>query len=244
MELRKSIYQLIDPCTEDGTVVSRAYDWVMLCVIAIGIAPLMFRGQTTWMYVCDYVSCFIFSVDYVLRWITADMRNGNRSEFIRYPFTPMAIIDLLSILPTFVPINASFKLFRMARLFKILRVVRFIRYYKPLRIMVTVIKQESGTLFTVFLFAVFYIFVTALIMFNVDDPVRPATGEVVFEDFFDAFYWATCTLTTVGYGDIYPVSDIGRVISMLSAIVGIAIIALPSGVITAAYLEELKNQKK
>lgn len=65
----------------------------------------------------------------------------------------------------------------------------------------------------------------------------------MFEDFFDALYWATTTLTTVGYGDIYPATDMGRIISMLSAILGVAIIALPSGVITASYLDELREAK-
>ena len=66
----------------------------------------------------------------------------------------------------------------------------------------------------------------------------------MFEDFFDAFYWAACTLTTVGYGDLYPISDIGRVISIISSMVGIAIIALPSGIVTAGYMEELEHRRK
>ena len=66
----------------------------------------------------------------------------------------------------------------------------------------------------------------------------------MFASFFDALYWATTTLTTVGYGDIYPVSEIGRFISMLSSLLGVAVIALPSGVITASYLEELREEKK
>lgn len=95
---------------------------------------------------------------------------------------------------------------------------------------------------TVLVFALFYIFVTALIMFNAEQPATDS-GEMVFEDFFDSLYWAACTLTTVGYGDICPVTDVGRVIGMVSAIVGVAIIALPSGIITAAYLDELKEEK-
>jgi voltage-gated potassium channel len=73
--------------------------------------------------------------------------------------------------------------------------------------------------------------------------VNPVTGATVFEDFFDALYWATVTLTTVGYGDLTPVTDIGRLVSMLSSLFGVAIIALPSGVITARYLEELRSQR-
>ena len=80
-------------------------------------------------------------------------------------------------------------------------------------------------------------------MFNAEEDINPQTGDYLFENFFDAFYWAVCTLTTVGYGDLYPISTTGRVISIISSLVGIAIIALPSGVITAGYLDEIRERK-
>ena len=101
--------------------------------------------------------------------------------------------------------------------------------------MLRVIRQESKTLLTVFFMALSYVFCTALLIFNVD-------GEPMIKTFFDAIYWAACTLTTVGYGDVYPVTTTGRIIGMISAVVGIALIALPSGIITSAYLDELRNK--
>ena len=161
-----------------------------------------------------------------------------------YPFRPMAIIDLLSILPTFNVISPAFKIVRISRLLKILRVVKVVRYFEALEIILSVIKKQRGILLTVLSMAVFYIFVTALIMFNAEEDINPETGCFLFENFFDAFYWAACTLTTVGYGDIYPISETGRVISILSSVVGIAIIALTSGIVTAGYLDELRETKK
>ena len=161
-----------------------------------------------------------------------------------YPFTPMAIIDLLSILPIFNLLGPTFKVFRVSRLLKILRIFKVIRYFEPLEIILSVVRRQGTILITVFSLAVFYIFITALIMFNAEEQINPDTGEYLFNSFFDAFYWAACTLTTVGYGDIYPISDIGRIISVISSIVGIAIIALPSGIVTAGYMEELVNRKK
>ena len=104
-------------------------------------------------------------------------------------------------------------------------------------ILLRVMKKEKNILLTVGLIAVCYIIITALIMFNVEE-------SNMFQDFFDALYWATTTLTTVGYGDIYPATDLGRIISMFSAIFGVAVIALPSGVITASYLDELREIKQ
>ncbi|MDD7726194.1 MAG: potassium channel family protein, partial [Bacteroidales bacterium] len=100
------------------------------------------------------------------------------------------------------------------------------------------------TLMAVVSLAISYIFITALIMFNVEFENELAGEKAMFNNIFDAIYWAACTLTTVGYGDIYPVSATGRLISMVSAIVGVAIIALPSGIITAGYMDELKVRRE
>ena len=234
---RSKIYDTIE--TGRDSVISKIYDWAMLFFIVISIIPLAFREQNIWFEWFDKVSVSIFIIDYLLRWMTADYRMPERPKwvaFLTYPFTAFAIVDLLSILPSVLVVNKALKLFRITRLFKILRVFKFIRYSKNVQILFKVLRKERHILFTVFWIALFYILITALIMFNVEE-------SAMFEDFFDALYWATTTLTTVGYGDIYPSTDIGRVISMLSAILGVAVIALPSGVITASYLEELRESK-
>lgn len=234
---RKTLFDIIE--TESNSVVSKLYDWVMLIFIVLSLIPLAFREQTQLLMRFDLISVYAFIIDYILRWMTADYKLTDRPKwqaFLLYPFTPMAIVDLLSIIPSFTFFNRAFKLFRITRLFKILRIFRFLRYSRNMRILLKVLNKERHILFTVFLIAVGYIFTTALIMYNLED-------SEMFKDFFDALYWATTTLTTVGYGDIYPETDIGRVISMFSAIFGVAVIALPSGVITASYLDELREEK-
>ena len=106
------------------------------------------------------------------------------------------------------------------------------------------LKKERKVLSAVLFFAASYIFVTALIMFNFEPRINPATGEETFNTFLDALYWSTVTLTTVGYGDLCPVTDLGRLISMFSALFGMAVIALPSGIITASYLDELHQMRE
>ena len=244
MTNREYIREMIEPRKDSSS--SRIYDSIMLVAIIIGILPLVFREQLTIFRYFDLISGFCFFVDYILRWITADFASKQKRvvAFLVYPFTPMAIIDLLSILPTINLISPTFKVVRVSRLLKILRVIKVVRYYEPLEIILAVARRQSRILWTVFSLAVFYIFVTALIMFNAEEEINPDTGQYLFENFFDAFYWAACTLTTVGYGDLYPISDVGRVISIISSMVGIAIIALPSGIVTAGYLDELKSRKE
>jgi len=217
----------------------------MSVVIGVSIFPLMFREHYEIFWYFDIIPAIIFVIDYILRWITADyeLKKGWVS-FVIYPFTFMAIIDMLSILPTVHMLSPTFKAARVTRLLRILRVIKFIRYYEPLEIVMAVMKRQGRILWAVFSLAAFYIFITALIMFNAEEQINPNTGDYLFHSFFDAVYWAACTLTTVGYGDLYPVSQVGRFISMISAFVGIAIVALPSGIITAGYIDELKNRKE
>ena len=151
---------------------------------------------------------------------------------------------MLSILPGLRFLGRGFKIFRVTRLLRILRIIKLFRYSDKIQILGRVIRKEKGVLLTVLGIAVFYVFITALIMLNAEPHVNPTTGAKTFEDFFDALYWATVTLTTDGYGNLTPVTDIDRFVSMLSALFGVAIIALPSGVIAASYMEELRSMKQ
>ena len=235
MKLREKIYDLVEPRRID-THKARTYDSIMLLAVDLSILPLMFRTQYEIFWYFDLFSGVCFIVDYLLRWLTADFKSKHNKivAFILYPFTPMAIIDMLSILPVF----------NLLGPLKLLRIFKVIRYYEPLAIIHRVIRKQGSVLLVVLWLALFYIFITALIMFNAEEDINPATGQLLFDNFFDAFYWAACTLTTVGYGDIYPISSIGRVISIISSIVGIAIIALPSGIITAGYMDEVKKRNE
>ena len=244
MSIREKINYLIEPHKENN--LSHWYDCVMLVAIAIGILPLMFRTQYRLFWYFDIVSGLCFTIDYIFRWLTCDLRSKSRNwiSFVIYPFTPMAIIDLLSILPTVHLLTPIFKVARVTRLLRLLRIVKVIRYFEPLELILSVIRKQRTILLTVLSLAILYIFVTAMIMFNAEEDINPETGQYLFNNFFDAFYWAACTLTTVGYGDLYPISSTGRVISIISSMVGIAIIALPSGIITAGYMDEIKERKK
>lgn len=237
--MRQRIYEIIEVAAEED-VLSKIYDSVMMVVIFISLIPLAFKRQTDYFVIIDNVCVTIFIIDYFLRVITADLKKkkGVISFFI-YPFTPMAIIDLLSILPSITILNNGFKLlkiFRLMRTFRIFRIFKAVRYSKNILLIIKVLKRQKDSLLVVLGLALGYVMVSALIIFNVE----PQT----FDTFFDAIYWATVSLTTMGYGDIYPVSMAGQVIRMLSAILGIAIVALPASIITTGYMEEINEQKK
>ena len=241
---RKQIYEIIEK--DDGSNVwSHLYDVFMFVVIILSVVPLMF-----WDYrpIFTYIEIFtttIFIIDYILRWVTADYKLGKgQHSFVSYPYSFWAIIDLLSILPSFQLLGSNFKILRTLRLLKILRLLKALRYSDQIFLFVKVLKKEQKVLTAVLLFAAAYIFVTALVMFNFEPRINPNTGNETFRTFFDAIYWSTVTLTTVGYGDLCPATDLGRLISMFSSLFGVAVIALPSGIITASYLDELRSLKE
>lgn len=241
---RKWINDLIEP--GKAGVLSQVYDYLMFVAIVVGTVPLLFREYRLLFWYFDIFSGVVYIVDYVLRWITCDLRSDKPKwkAFLLYPFTPMAILDLLSILPTFEVVSSSYKLAKSARLLKIFRFSKIVHYVGPLEIFIKVIKKQWKLLMAVVLVALFDIFITAIIIFQSEQEIDPITGEYIFKTFYDAFYWATITLTTVGYGDLHPVSDVGKTLSIISSLVGIGVIALPSSIITAGYMQELNRRLK
>ncbi len=238
--MRKKIYYVIEK-SDDNNMLSSIYDYCMLISIIASIIPLFFKTDNIAFQVVDKITVGIFIIDYILRWITADYKLEKKGiiSFILYPFTFMAIIDLLSILPSLSIISKGFKalrVLRMIRAMRVFRVFKAIRYSKSFKIIGNVLRNSKDSLIAVCVLAFGYIMISALIIYNVE----PDT----FDTFFDALYWATVSLTTVGYGDIYPTSIMGRIITMISSIFGIAIVALPAGIITAGYMNEINKDNK
>lgn len=230
---RKTLFQIIEPHQKENAI-EKAYDVFMFLTIIVSLIPLTTKSHTGIFMWLNFVSTVIFIIDYILRLLTADYKLGKgKLSFLLYPFTFMALADLLCILPSLFLLNNSLRLFKILRMLRILRVFKFIRYSKNVQILTNVLKKQKDSLIIVGLLALGYIFISALIIFNVE----PST----FPNFFDALYWATISLTTVGYGDIYAVSTTGKIITMISSFLGIAIVALPAGIITAGYMKEIKE---
>lgn len=193
--MRKRLYDIIE-VKEEESLGSTLYDAFMLLTIIASIIPLCFKKQTAYMEIIDQVTVIVFIIDYLLRWSTADykLKRYKSRAFLYYPFTPMALIDFASILPSLTVLNPGWKLLRLFRLVRALRIFKFARYSRSIRMTVRVLRREKDVLFA------------------------------------------------VGYGDIYPVTVFGKLVSMISSIVGIAVVALPAGVITGGYIEAIKHR--
>ena len=237
--MRKRIFNIIEK-DRVGSRAGNIYDAFMVALIIASVIPLAFKRTNAAFDIINWVTTVCFTLDYVLRLLTADLKlKRGAVSFVIYPFTPMAIIDLLAILPTFLAILPGLRLIKLLRLIRTLRVFRsfkMLRYARSVQIIVDVMKEQTVPLLAVCSMAVGYVLISALVIFNVE----PQT----FSNFFEAVYWATVSLTTMGYGDIYPVTTVGRVVTMISSFVGIAIVALPASIITAGYMGRIQKKHK
>lgn len=229
--LREQLYRIVRKA-EPGDRLGKAYDIFIMLVAIASIVPLMFKESNAFLDRLDIITVYILFFDYIFRWISYDYISGRKSPqaFILYPFTPFAIIDLISLLPSLGLIGQGWCILRMLRIFKAFH------YSDSFTYIINAFKKEKRTLGSVLIIALAYIFVSALAMFSYE----PET----FDSFFDALYWATTALTTVGYGDVYPLSDVGKLISMISSLFGVAVISLPAGIITASFVEEINKAKE
>lgn len=231
--MRNKIYQMVH--VYEGNIISVIYKYFMISVIALSLIPLTTKEDLSFFSLIEFFCLVVFIIDYLLRWSTADYKFGNKSwtSFAKYPFRIISIIDLMSIFALFCSLSGWLAGLAMTEVLTVLRIVRIFRYSKNVRTILEILKSSKKPLFAVGSLALGYIIISAIVIYNVE----PNS----FDSFFDAIYWATVSLTTVGYGDIYPVTNLGRAVAMISSFFGIAIVALPAGIVTAEYLGSLKE---
>lgn len=235
-DYKRRVYEVIE-VSNVGDRSSRAYDVVITTAVIVGLLPMTLKGENLYTRLIELLTGFIFLTDYCVRVYTADFKMGYKSikAYIAYVLTPLAIMDLLAIIPVitlFIPVSGFI---RLLKLFRFFRVFKLIRYSKTMIVIANVIRKVKSQLLAVLILILIYIFVSAMLVFQME--------QEIFDSFLDALYWATISITTIGYGDISPVTPVGRIITMISALVGMAIIALPTGIITAAYMNEINKKK-
>ena len=195
--------------------------------------------------VLEVFSISVFTIEYVIRIWISDILYPKLPAYkarLKYTTSFMGVIDLISILPFYAPyfIKIDLRVFRTLRLFRLLRLLKLKRYFKSLGIILNVIKKTRNEI-AVTIFLVFILLVLAsTLMYNIERIAQPDA----FQNIGQAMWWAVATLTTVGYGDIYPITGLGKILGAFIALLGIGIVALPTGIISSAYIEEIKNSKK
>lgn len=237
--MRERIFHIINT-EESSSIWSKLYNIFNIIIIILSLLPLVFKEQTPLLIRIDQVALVFFIIEYALHIWTADIKYQDRSKlmaFLSYPVSFYGIVDLLSIIPLLRFVSSPFRLFRLFRLFRSLRIFRvfkIFRYSSSIEVLINAIKRQKGPLQFIFWVAFMYLIISALIVFNIEPESFPS--------FMDALFWAAGALTSATYGDYYPSTPFGQVIAIISFLVGVRIIALPSSIITAGFLDELKEE--
>jgi voltage-gated potassium channel len=193
----------------------------------------------------DTFSVTIFSIEYILRVWSSNADHKFRHGILgrlRYMITLGSIIDLLAILPFFLNIMVGFDLrvLRMIRLLRFLRLFQLTSYLKATKMVVNVFKNNINELLLSFVLAIFLIMISSSLVYFSEHLVQPDK----FSSIPATIWWSVTTLTTVGYGDMIPVTLAGKFFTSIILLAGVAIFALPAGIITAGFLEEIRSHKR
>jgi len=249
--IKKRVFEIISKA-EDGDRASKIFDWSIMILIALSIISIIlesfaniYEKYHSVFQVFEVITVVVFTIEYLLRIWTADLLFPEaKHPHLKYIFSFMAIIDLLAILPFYVPfISADLRFLRMMRLFRLFRLLRVFklgRYFEALQIIVKVIRTSGPQLIMSVVICFFVMLFSAIIMYTVENPVQPEQ----FPNVISSLWWAICTLTTVGYGDVYPITHVGRFFASLISLVGIGIIAIPTGIIAAGFNQVITREKE
>jgi voltage-gated potassium channel len=247
--MRERVYQIIGK-NDNPSTVSKVFDLALISLILLNITSVIISsfqglsdGMLKFLSAFEIVSVIIFTLEYLLRlWTSPLLYPDSKHPAFKYAFTAMAIIDLLAIAPFYLPFLISFDLrfVRMLRLFRLLRIFKLNRYNDAINIIGQVVKREKEKLLTTILFTSIIIIFASSIMYYVENEAQPDK----FPNIIASVWWAVATLTTVGYGDVYPITALGKVLSGLIAVLGIGLVALPTGIISSGFVVEMSNQKQ
>lgn len=250
--LRRRIYELVDvPSNEEG---KRRYDWfdislatlIVLNVVAVMVETIDAVNARAARVLAGFevFSVTVFSLEYVLRlWsCTADPRYAHPVRGrIRFALRPLAVIDLLAILPGLLPhVGLDLRFLRVMRLFRILRVLKLGRYSTAANVLLAVLRNRRADLTVMLAALVMLLVVSSSLMYYAEHEAQPEH----FSSIPAAMWWAVITLTTIGYGDVYPITAVGRMLGGVIAIFGIGFVALPTAVIAAEFAEALRRKRR
>ena len=234
---------------QDGDKASKVFDnfiIILICINVISIFIETFSISADVSHVFKLIEIFsviVFTIEYLLRVWTAPLLYPESSSLkatFKYIFSFMALIDLLAILPFYFPffIKIDLRILRALRLIRLFRLFKMNRYTSALTTVFTVIKNKASELLSSIFVDFILMLISSVFMYTIESPVQPE----VFQNGFSGLWWAVATFTTVGYGDIYPITTAGRILSMIMAVLGIALVAVPTGIISSGFME--LNQKK
>ncbi len=250
MALKQSAYELLERGFE-GSFKSKAMSGFIVLLIIANVCAVILEsyapiGQAyqTEFFLFNLFSVAVFTIEYFARiWVSTESEQFRGMSPVRarikYIFSPVALIDLVAIAPFYLAFIVPIDL-RYLRMLRMLRLLKLTHYFKGLKLLVNVLKQELPSIGAAFIIMIVMVVLSASIIYTVEHEAQPD----VFDSIPSAIWWSVVTMTTVGYGDVTPVTALGKFFAIFIMLLGVGVVALPAAMLAAKFGDELRMKKK
>lgn len=243
---KHKIYNLLDKGAH-GSKINLWFDYFIMALILLNVIAIIFETVPAieqpfhkFFKFFELFSISVFTIEYLLRIYISDLTHPSSSRTksaMRFMFSTYGIIDLVAILPFYLPfiMNLDLRFLRILRVMRFFRILKLNRYNNSLNIIWEVMQEKKEELTITVTLTVLILIIASILMYYIEGDVQPDK----FPNVLACLWWAIATLTTVGYGDVYPVTGFGRVVSGFIALLGIGLVALPTGLLSAGFMEKV-----
>jgi voltage-gated potassium channel len=248
--LRQRVFSILD-VSRPGDLPSRVVDFFLITLIVASVlanilasVSSIYENHQVLLQTLELMTVVIFSVEYVLRiWSCVDSPDPRFKHplwgRLRFAFSPLLLIDLLAILPFYLGLWLSVDLIFL-RVFRLFRVFKLTRYSPAMGMMLTVLRKEAKSFGAAMFIMLVLLVIVSSGIFLVENQAQPeAFGSIP-----DAMWWAVATLTTVGYGDVTPITPMGKLFGACVTVVGVGMVALPAGILASAFSDEVHQRRE
>ena len=248
--VRRRTYEVLEKAGE-GDRLSQAVDIVIIAAILANMGAVvlesfegLYERYAGWFAALELVSVALFTVELALRLWTCDLLRPGRTwpvAVMRFLVSPVGLIDLLAIVPFYLPllIPVDLRVVRILRLVRFLRLLKLTRYTRSVTAIAAVVRERRHELMVAVFLTSLLLMVASTLMYYMESKVQPDA----FPNIIASLWWAVATLTTIGYGDVFPVTGLGRLLSGIIAVLGIGLVALPTAIISSGFVEALARDK-
>lgn len=251
MSFKRRAFETLEKGEGDDRL-SKRFDIFIMTLILLNVAAVILETVESihnqyeiYFDYFEYMSVFVFTIEYLGRLWTCTYHEKYKHPFfgrIKFIFSFMAIVDLLAITPFYLPLFLAIdgRVLRVLRLFRIVRIFKMGRYSTAFNMIVTVVSKRKEELLVTLTIVFVMLILASSLMYYVEHEAQPE----VFRNIPETMWWGVATLTTVGYGDVYPITGLGKVLGAFIAILGVGIFALPAGIIASGFEAEISKRMR
>jgi voltage-gated potassium channel len=250
LSVRRRVREVV-AVARPGDRLSKAFDIFIVTLILSNIVAMIAQSVQrvgtalpAFFTFFEWFSVAVFSAEYTLRiWSCVEDVRYKRPLLgrLRFALTPLAVVDLLAVLPFYLPFaTVDFRMLRVLRVMRIMRLAKLGRYSESLQVLGRVVAAKKEQLISTVFILVILLVIASCLMYDAEQEAQPDR----FSSIPAAMWWAVTTLTTVGYGDVCPVTTLGKLMGSVIAILGIGMFALPTGILGAGFVEEMERRRR